>query len=173
MAILIGTIIFVCSVLVWYFTAPMNKNNDADFMRANHAWLAGGVCVLLTTIFLNPVINIWVNEMEGKAEYAKAEYNRQIKVLEAQAMRDSAKLYAEAEVERAQGVAKANAIVQDGLGGPEGYLRYLYIQAIEKGSEHGTMQFVYVPTEAGMPILEAGRLTSKLNVVVPHDDKTN
>lgn len=90
----------------------------------------------------------------GRAEYAQAESNRQIKVLEAQAALDSASLTAEAEVKRAEGVAAANKIVADGLGGPEGYLRYLYIDMLR--DQQGT-QTIYIPTEAGLPILEAGK----------------
>ena len=35
----------------------------------------------------------------------------------------------------------------------EAYLRYLWIQNLESGSN----SVVYVPTEAGLPILEAGK----------------
>lgn len=93
-------------------------------------------------------------EYSGKAEYAQAESNRKIKVLEAQAALDSASLSAEAEIRRAEGVAAANKIVADGLGGPEGYLRYLYIDMLR--DQQGT-QTIYIPTEAGLPILEAGK----------------
>ena len=50
--------------------------------------------------------------------------------------------------------AKANKILQNSLGGPEGYLRYLQIQALED-TKAG---LIYVPTEAGLPITEARRL---------------
>lgn len=88
----------------------------------------------------------------GKAELAQAESNRQIKVREAEAERDSAKLLSEAEIIRAGGVAEANQIIADGLGGPDGYLRYLYIDMLEDTVEK---QIIYIPTEAGLPILEA------------------
>lgn len=99
-------------------------------------------------------IRVWNAETAGEAELAQASSNRRIAVLEAQALMDSAKLKAQAEIERAKGVAEANRIVSDGLGGPEGYLRYLYINGIEKTEN----QIIYVPTEAGLPILEANRL---------------
>lgn len=90
----------------------------------------------------------------GKAILAEAEFSRQVAVKEAQARKDSAVLLAEAEVFRAEGVSKANKIIADGLGGPEGYLRYLYIHMLEQNPDK---QVIYVPTEAGLPILEAGR----------------
>ena len=57
---------------------------------------------------------------------------------------------------RAQGAAKANKILQDSLGGPEGYLRYLQIQALEESKA----SLIYVPTEGGLPVTEASRLPS-------------
>jgi len=63
---------------------------------------------------------VWSNEMAGRAAMARAEQDRQIKVREAQASKDAASLLADAEVARAKGVAEANKIVADGLGGSEG-----------------------------------------------------
>lgn len=96
---------------------------------------------------------VFTAEQTGKAELAQAEWNRQIIVRQAQAKKDAAQLEADAEVIRAGGVAKANKIVAEGLGGPEGYLRYLYIHML---SEQTGSQVIYIPTEAGLPILEAG-----------------
>src|SRR3546814_10117840 len=91
--------------------------------------------------------------ISGQAQLAEAEGNRQIAVRAAMAKRDSAKMEADAEIIRAKGVAEANRIVAQGLGGPEGYLRYLYINNLENSKG----QIIYVPTEAGLPILEAGK----------------
>ena len=74
-------------------------------------------------------------------------------MLEAKAKLDSAQYLNKAEVARAEGVAASNKIVADGLGGPEGYLRYLWIHAME--NEKASV--IYIPTEAGLPILEAGK----------------
>lgn len=98
-------------------------------------------------------IRVWNAETTGEVELAQAGSNRRIAVLEAQALMDSAKLKADAEIARARGVAEANRIVAEGLGGPEGYLRYLYINNLENSKG----DIIYVPTEAGLPILEAGR----------------
>lgn len=103
-------------------------------------------------------VRVWNAETAGEAELAQARQNRQIATLEAEAKLESAKLLARAEVERAKGVAEANRIVADGLGGPEGYLRYLYIEHLAQSQG----QIIYVPTEGGLPILEAGRLRPRL-----------
>lgn len=96
-----------------------------------------------------PKYGVWTSSLSGEAELKKAEYTRRI-----------AQLDADAEVTRAEGVAKANKIVAEGLGGPEGYLRYLWIEKVA-GSNN---QLVYVPSEGGLPVLEAGRLNHPLNV---------
>ncbi len=128
-----------------------------DFLaNALAAILATGlvVGVIVGLIWGYQTFRVYSASQAGKAELAQAEYNRQIVVRQAQAEKDAAVLKAEAEVLRAEGVAKANKIVAEGLGGPEGYLRYLYIHMLSE--QHGT-QIIYIPTEAGLPILEAGR----------------
>ena len=139
-----------------------------DDTSSNIFKIAGAILVLLLVVVGGGLgscaaynsIRVWNAETAGEAELAQAASNRRIAVLEAQALMDSAKMKADAEIERARGVAEANRIVADGLGGPEGYLRYLYIQNLERTQN----QIIYVPTEAGLPILEAGRL--KPNVTV-------
>jgi len=124
--------------------------------------LAGALAILLIVVVGGGLgscaaynsVRVWNAETAGEAELAQATQNRKIKVLEAQAKMDSASLEANAEVARARGLAEANRIVADSLGGPEGYLRYLYIQNLEQSQG----QIIYVPTEGGLPILEAGRL---------------
>ncbi len=104
-----------------------------------------------------PKYNVYSQRMAGQAELQRAESNRRTAVLEAEARRDSATADAEAERIRAQGVADANRIVAAGLGGPEGYLRYLAIQAMQAQAGSPNSTTVYVPTEAGIPITEASR----------------
>lgn len=100
-----------------------------------------------------PPYKVYSQRMEGEAELAKANYSKQVQIQDALAKKESAKALADAEVIRAEGVAKANKIVAEGLGGPEGYLRYLYIQSLQDTKN----QIIYIPTEAGLPVLEAGR----------------
>ena len=99
------------------------------------------------------VYDVWAQGKAGEAELAMAESNRRIKTLEAAATEESSKHLANAEIIRARGVAEANKIIGGSLEGNEAYLRYLWIHNLE--SAHG--QVIYIPTEAGLPILEAGR----------------
>lgn len=118
-----------------------------------------GVIVALILAFLVgwPQYNVYRQEMAGRAAYAQAEQDRRIRVLEAQAALDSAELTAQAEIARARGTNEANRIMADSLGGPENYLRWSYINMLQETAGRGDRQVIYIPTEAGMPILEAGR----------------
>ena len=111
-----------------------------------------GLILLFGLIWVWQFFKVFRAEYSGRAVLAEAEYSRQVAVKEAQAKKDSAVMLAEAEVFRAEGVAKANAVIAGGLGGAEGYLRYLYIDML---SEQSDKQIIYIPTEAGLPILEA------------------
>ena len=102
-------------------------------------------------------VQVWGAQMNGRAVLAEAEFSRQVRVEEARAKEEAATLEGQAELTRAQFAAQANAELQEGLGGPENYLRWRYITMLEETGSAG--QIIYIPTEAGMPILEAGRAT--------------
>ncbi len=112
------------------------------------------IIILWSLFALGQIYSVWSYAKDGEADLKKAEWNRQIQVREAQARFDSASLLAKAEVERAKGVAEANKIIGESLKGNESYLRYLWIDSLQ----HTQDKIIYVPTEAGLPILEAGRL---------------
>jgi hypothetical protein len=61
-------------------------------------------------------------------------------------------LRGKAEIIKAEATAKANQILGDSLKNNENYLRYMWIQQINADKE-----VYYIPTEAGLPILEAGK----------------
>jgi len=116
---------------------------------------AVGIVLAIGLIMLGwPQYRVYSQRLAGEAALAEAQSSRQVAILEARAKKESAVSLAEAEVIRAEGAAKANQILQNSLGGPEGYLRYLQIQALEE-SKAG---LIYVPTEAGLPVTEARRL---------------
>jgi len=130
---------------------------------SNEVTVAGIVIVVIACIILIlggmfgiPLYNVWRAGQEGKAELWRAEQNKQIKIEEAKAELESAKFKMEAEIVRAEGVAKANEIIGESLKNNEGYLRYLWINNLTDAG--ASKQVIYVPTEAGLPILEAGRL---------------
>lgn len=106
-----------------------------------------------------PQYGVYQQRLAGEAEFQRAQQNRQIRVQEAQAQLDASHLTAQAEVAKAEGVAKANEIMAKSLGGPEGYIRWKYIEMLQETglSGHSDRSVIYVPTEAQIPIMEAGR----------------
>ena len=119
--------------------------------------IAGVVAIVLGVGLVGcPKYNVYSQRLAGEAELARAESNRKIAIAEAEAKKESAKQLAEAEIIRAEGVAKANTIIGDSLKNNEAYLRYLYITGVTDNNNGA--QTIYIPTEAGLPILEAKRL---------------
>lgn len=115
------------------------------------------IFVILTMLIGCPQYDVWQQEQAGKAELARASSNRKIAIQEAEAKMESAKLLALAEIERAKGVAEANKIIGESLKGNDSYLRYLWIQGLQD-KDNNT---IYIPTEAGLPILESSRMRVK------------
>ena len=120
----------------------------------------GGIVLLMLFVLVGmvgcPQYSVYEQRLTGEAELARAQQNRQIAVNEAQAKLDAAKLLAQAEAERAKGVAQANQIIAQGLKGNDEYLRYLWITEVAAVGKDGKT-VVYVPTEANLPLLEAGK----------------
>ncbi len=116
-------------------------------------FIISALLAILVLMYGCPQYNVWQKGLDGKAELSKAEYNRKIAIAEAEAQRESAKSLAEAEIIRARGVAEANRIIGDSLKNNETYLRYLYVNSLADKDSN----VYYIPTEAGLPILEAGK----------------
>ena len=124
-------------------------------------------CIILTGLFLvvggvgscmyiRPKYNVWSQEMDGKAEFAKAEQNRKIKIEEAKANLEAEKLNAQAEIERAKGAAEAIRIENGSI--TPAYIQYLWVRQQNAQTNN---KIIYIPTEAGLPVLEAGRVAGK------------
>lgn len=117
-------------------------------------WAVVGIVILIVAMaFIRPWYNVWSQEMEGKAEFAKAEQNRKIKIEEARANLEAEKLNAQAEVERAKGAAEAIRI-ENGSITPT-YIQYLWVR---QQSDLNDKTVIYVPTESNLPLLESTRL---------------
>jgi len=113
------------------------------------------VALISFLVWVGPQIGVYNRTLAGKAALMEAESTRQVKVLEAKAKMDSASLEAQAEIERAKGVAEANRIIGDSLKDNPRYLQYLYIVGLQEGSEKGN-RTIYVPTEGGLPVPTLG-----------------
>lgn len=111
------------------------------------------VLFAIAMAFIKPWYNVWSQEMEGKAEFAKSEQNRKIRIEEARANLEAEKLNAQAEVERAKGAAEAIRI-ENGSITPT-YIQYLWVR---QQSDLSNKTVIYVPTETNLPILESTRM---------------
>lgn len=108
-------------------------------------------------MIIAPRYGVYTATKDGEAKLAHANSEREVQVRDAQGRFEASTLLAKAEVERAKGVAEANRIIGDSLKNNESYLRYLWIHNLGEGKN----DVIYVPTEAGLPILEAGKRGNK------------
>ncbi len=140
-----------------------------EFEPVKVKWINVIVAIILLIIMYTvismivmPRYRIYKQDLQGQANLRQQEWEKKILIEQARSQNEAATLEAEArikqetakataEVIRAKGVAEANTIIADSLKGNESYLRYLWI---DKLSDNPNV--IYVPTEAGLPILEAG-----------------
>ena len=108
--------------------------------------------IIAICLAIVPPYRVWASSKTGEAEYRRAEQNRLIKVEEAKANLEAEKLNAQAEVERAKGAAEAIAIENGSL--TPTYIQYLWVRQQNASTNN---RIIYIPTEAGLPILEANR----------------
>ena len=124
--------------------------NKKTYMIATFATIAFIVAFIALLMWGIPRYRVWSEEMAGRAELHRAEYNKRIITVEAEARLEAERLNAEAEVVRAEGAAEAMYIVQDAL--TETYIRYLWVRMMAENEN-----VIYIPTEASLPILEINR----------------
>ena len=135
----------------------MNRNSNInltpDLIKKALWGIIAIVVVSIGMAFIRPWYNVWSQEMEGKAEFAKAEQNRKIKIEEARANLEAEKLNAQAEIERAKGAAEAIKI-ENGSITPT-YIQYLWVR---QQSDLSDKTVIYIPTESNLPLLESTRM---------------
>lgn len=128
----------------------MEKTNPVKLMLL----IALGVVLTLGILFGGMITyrhyQVWAMGMSGKAKLAEAEQSRKIQVEQARVEKESAVYRAEA----IQIVGKAAKMY------PE-YRQQEYIGAFAEALKEGNIeQIMYIPTEAGIPILEATRISN-------------
>lgn len=136
-------------------SANYNYNITPFLVKLVVKVVGGIVGFFVVMAFVRPWYNVWSQEMEGKAEFAKAEQNRKIKIEEARANLEAEKLNAQAEIERAKGAAEAIKI-ENGSITPT-YIQYLWVR---QQSDLSDKTVIYIPTESNLPLLESTRMNS-------------
>ena len=129
--------------------------------------------IIILSLWAWPNYRVYKLELNGEAALREAEWTKQILIEEAKARDEAAILQATAritlaeaegeaaiiraraegaaDIERAIATAEANTIIGESLKDNEEYLRYIWI----KGLQDSSGERIYIPTEAGLPILEA------------------
>ena len=132
-----------------------NYNITPSLVKLVVKVVGGIVAFFVVMAFVRPWYNVWSQEMEGKAEFAKAEQNRKINIEEARANLEAEKLNAQAEIERAKGAAEAIKI-ENGSITPT-YIQYLWVR---QQSDLSDKTVIYIPTESNLPLLESTKMNS-------------
>lgn len=96
------------------------------------------ILIIATIMWIIPKYKLW-----------KASYEKKIQVEDALGKKLAAIELKEAEIIRAEGIAKANEIIADSI--TTEYIKYKFIE----GLNDGNTEVIYVPTESNLPILEA------------------
>ena len=130
------------------------NNETQEYKAGNITALVVGIILLLVVALMwgMPIYNVWASQMNGRAKLSEAQFSKQVKYEEAKANLEAQKLNAQAELERAKGAAKAIEVENGKL--TENYIRYLWVRQQDNLNDKTV---VYIPTEAGLPILEAGK----------------
>ena len=133
--------------------------------RGIMGWMTTGVLIVLALVILSmwgcPQYYVYSQRLEGQALLAHAQSSREVAVAEAKAKMESSVMLAAADTVRAHGVARSNEIIGASLKNNEAYLHWLWIDNIEKNPQ----AVIYVPTEANLPILEAGRASKSIKPI--------
>ncbi|MFJ1365592.1 hypothetical protein ACILDU_04000 [Capnocytophaga canimorsus] len=110
----------------------------------------GMITIISALMFGLPIYNVWQQEM------AKAEQNRKILIEEAKARLEAEKLNAQAEIERARGMAEAMRIENGTLNSV--YNQYLFIRTLEKLADKGNLpQIIYMPSNGLVPVMDVSK----------------
>ena len=118
-------------------------------------WAVGAVIVLiLWALFGQPMWRVWAQRKQGEADLQQAHKEQQIQVSKAQGRLDAATINKQAAIIEAEAVSAQIEKIGQTLTKHDLYLRWQWIKMMEERPESSV---IYVPTEANLPIMEAGR----------------
>ena len=100
-----------------------------------------------------PKWNVWASKKSGEAAFAEAQNEQRVQLSQAQARKEAATTNKEAAIIEAEAVSAQIEKIGANLTKHDLYLKWQWIKMMEERPEAST---IYIPTEAGMPILEAG-----------------
>jgi len=105
------------------------------------------IFVLISGLHMSPVYNVWKQGLDGEAALAKAVQTKQIMIQTSLA-----------EKESAQNKADAISIMGQAAKAYPEYRQQEFMTALGESLREGNVnQVIYIPTEAMIPIIEAGK----------------
>lgn len=123
-------------------------DENADWVK----WIARAVALVLVTLLL--IVFAW-KLVSPQLNLYRANTEKQAQIAVSKAKADAAVHEKRAEITRSEGVAEANRIIAKSI--TDEYVTWLYVDQLDEVQG----QIIYIPTEAGIPILEANRLTQE------------
>lgn len=115
--------------------------------KIERIFLVIAILVAMSLFYILPIWNVWRAGLSGEAELMRAEQTKKIMIETARAERDASTL-------RAEAIAIMGQAAKDY---PE-YRQQEFMQAFGEALREGNIaQIIYIPTEANVPILEAGK----------------
>lgn len=124
-------------------------------------WEIGGIALVGVLVFIGfcmwvfPVYGVWSAHKSGQADLAQAMNEQQIQIAEAQSRLNAAELNKKAAIIEAEAVAAQIVAIGEKLTEHDLYLKWQWIKMME--DRDSSSDTIYVPTEAGLPLLEATR----------------
>lgn len=128
---------------------PTEKENDSPVANAISNLVVTTIVIFVIALpfWAYPKWNVWRQGLSGEAELARAAQTKQIMIETARA-----------EVEAAELRAQAIGIMGEAAKNYPEYRLQEFMGAFAEALKEGNIQqIIYVPTEANIPILEAGK----------------
>ena len=136
------------------------------YIAVGYLWLILSVIVFIGFLFwLYPNYHVWSSRKAGQADLAKATYEQKVQVAQADGRLQAAQKNKEAAIIEAEAVAAQIEEIGTGLQRHDLYLRWQWIKMMEESGAY--RETIYVPTEANLPILEAGRIAEMVRTQPP------
>lgn len=139
---------------------------NTDTLRARESrarqifWflVVGGVlAIIVVWMVVMPRYRVWSKDMWGRAALAEAVHTKRIRIESARGEMEAAKLIAQGELDASRLRVQAIAIMGKAAKEYPEYRAQEYLKSMGEALSNGDVQkVIYVPTEAQLPILEAG-----------------
>lgn len=125
----------------------LNQKGEINVILITITAIVFVVGIIITMMVGLPLYGVWQQGLSGEASLAKAQQTRKILIEQAKAERESAEIRAEA----------IKIMGQAAKDFPEYRLQEFMAAFAEALNNDSIEKIIYVPTEANIPILEAGK----------------